>query len=931
MLRRAALIATSFLTITACQAAVTNVQTRPAGTSGSVQFNNSGVFGSSPTFTYDKTNSDLSVSSVSVTFIDGSTASLKQIRWGDGTTQTTAAGSGSYINDGSSPESKTFNVASGTVNTFNVGEYIKFPDGTQQTTAGGGGGGGSFWVGTATSALNMQNTYSIYGATMVITSSMAVTGATITINGVTYNYPSAVGTGSRLVQLDYSGGRATVSFPTAIIDGMRTSSTDTVSGAKVFQSSITLPTSTRVQTVDAVGEIMIDTAAYTTQGSSSTLVYYADGRKYYVVATTGPPPDNYIPKYDRTLNQWSVEVDSGSTGGGGSGSPGGNNTEFQFNNAGSFDGVGVATYNATSGQITFSSGVSHVNIASVTYTNTNQVLQLNSKVYWPDGTVQVSSPPASILDQSTAQSATFHVTSGTVQNNFNFTDSDSAQVLTFHHSSLPRSGGFGPQTVDTTIHARSFTNSGVEGVFSLQTSSGAFTDSTPIPTKLTLTGGSTPSATFFAGASSAEFSVGNGYAGPLKGNAIRFYEDDSVNYVAFKSADSVGSNVTWTLPDSDGSSGQVLSTDGSGTLSWETASGGGGSSDNLGNHVATKTLDMAGFSISGIPALVTTGTITAGSGANQITTAAGLLDTTKLATAVSLSTGVTGTLADGSLSANVSLLGSQIDIGTETNLAATSPVLLTDDTLSLEPISLSTGVTGSLPAASIADGSLGASVMASSITAGTVQTALSAGSNITLTNTAAGVQIDAAGGSGPFTNAIATTSVAMATFSITGVSSVTYSNNGVPWTVYGSSVGVTVSDFVVNSGTINVVGLSFQVAANSTYTFSGSILFTTPGSTTGGLKIGVDAPNLLSSVRVHAMGAGSSATAGRFSEGTTSDGGVIGTAFGGAASLSFPQIIFNGLLKTGPTAGTFSITVSPGGSGITIRNGSRATLTRYEP
>ncbi|MEK9769271.1 MAG: hypothetical protein VW683_10160, partial [Betaproteobacteria bacterium] len=48
------------------------------------------------------------------------------------------------------------------------------------------------------------------------------------------------------------------------------------------------------------------------------------------------------------------------------------------------------------------------------------------------------------------------------------------------------------------------------------------------------------------------------------------------NYVAFTAPSSIASDVTWTLPNADGSSGQVLSTNGSGTLSWATVSGGGG-------------------------------------------------------------------------------------------------------------------------------------------------------------------------------------------------------------------------------------------------------------------------------------------------------------------------------------------------------------------
>lgn len=57
--------------------------------------------------------------------------------------------------------------------------------------------------------------------------------------------------------------------------------------------------------------------------------------------------------------------------------------------------------------------------------------------------------------------------------------------------------------------------------------------------------------------------------------ALRFADTDSSNYVAFKAPGTVSSNVTWTLPATDGTSSQVLSTNGSGTLSWATASGSG--------------------------------------------------------------------------------------------------------------------------------------------------------------------------------------------------------------------------------------------------------------------------------------------------------------------------------------------------------------------
>jgi hypothetical protein len=51
---------------------------------------------------------------------------------------------------------------------------------------------------------------------------------------------------------------------------------------------------------------------------------------------------------------------------------------------------------------------------------------------------------------------------------------------------------------------------------------------------------------------------------------LRFADSDSSNWVAFQAPASIAADVTWTLPAADGSSGQVLSTDGSGTLSFAT-------------------------------------------------------------------------------------------------------------------------------------------------------------------------------------------------------------------------------------------------------------------------------------------------------------------------------------------------------------------------
>jgi hypothetical protein len=55
---------------------------------------------------------------------------------------------------------------------------------------------------------------------------------------------------------------------------------------------------------------------------------------------------------------------------------------------------------------------------------------------------------------------------------------------------------------------------------------------------------------------------------------LRLADTDSTHYVGFKSPGTVTTNRIWTLPSADGTSGQTLSTNGSGTLSWSTPAAG---------------------------------------------------------------------------------------------------------------------------------------------------------------------------------------------------------------------------------------------------------------------------------------------------------------------------------------------------------------------
>jgi trimeric autotransporter adhesin len=79
---------------------------------------------------------------------------------------------------------------------------------------------------------------------------------------------------------------------------------------------------------------------------------------------------------------------------------------------------------------------------------------------------------------------------------------------------------------------------------------------------------------------------------------LRFADSDSSNWVAFQAPATVASNVTWTLPDADGTDGQVIKTNGSGTLSWITPSaGGGGGGTSVTVTQATATASQTTFNV----------------------------------------------------------------------------------------------------------------------------------------------------------------------------------------------------------------------------------------------------------------------------------------------------------------------------------------------
>jgi hypothetical protein len=202
--------------------------------------------------------------------------------------------------------------------------------------------------------------------------------------------------------------------------------------------------------------------------------------------------------------------------GGGNGSPGGSNTQVQFNDAGTFGGDSEFTYNSNTNILTVG------NISSTTITSNNVVVNSNL-------TVNTSAVLTVIGNVNTTTSA--NVALGTVAN-IHITGGSNGYVLSTDGSgnlSWAASGNTTPGGTNQTVQ---FNNSGA-----------------------------------FAGANTFIFNSGTGLltVPSIKSNTTANFQD----------ASSVNLGNVSNLHISGGTNGYVLSTDGAGNLAWSAAGGGG--------------------------------------------------------------------------------------------------------------------------------------------------------------------------------------------------------------------------------------------------------------------------------------------------------------------------------------------------------------------
>jgi hypothetical protein len=178
---------------------------------------------------------------------------------------------------------------------------------------------------------------------------------------------------------------------------------------------------------------------------------------------------------------------------------------------------------------------------------------------------------------------------------------------------------------------------------------------------------------------------------------LRFRDNDNSNYIGFKAPDTIAANKVWVLPAVDGTSGDLLKTDGAGTLSWVSgAAPTGAAGGDLTGSFPSPTLAATGVSAGTYPKVTvdTKGRVTSGS---STITSSDIADATIADADVSGTAAIATSKLSGALTA-ISGHG----LGALATLSTVSTTEITDGTIANADIA----ATAAIDASKVANGSV---------------------------------------------------------------------------------------------------------------------------------------------------------------------------------------------------------------------------------
>ena len=192
------------------------------------------------------------------------------------------------------------------------------------------------------------------------------------------------------------------------------------------------------------------------------------------------------------------------------------------------------------------------------------------------------------LEEAITGSADVTFASGTVT--LTLTDTNATQTARKLRLNLTGTSGGAQNLIVPAIEKLYLVNNGCADAITVKNSTGTgiavpagktmfvFNNGTNVVDAVTyLTSLATPSATItsatISGGTIAGITQLDVAGTSAAGANLKLYEDtdNGTNYVSLKAADTIASNVTFTLPAADGTNGQALITNGSGTLSFGSA------------------------------------------------------------------------------------------------------------------------------------------------------------------------------------------------------------------------------------------------------------------------------------------------------------------------------------------------------------------------